>query len=167
VVALLEEAARVGGPMAAVGSWLRQGRTLPGFGHPLYDGADPRGAAMLELVGSLTAGPSGGATTGPSGGLVAGERWEVVTGVISAAARHTPARPNSDFGLGALAFVTAMPADAGAAIFAIARAAGWIAHAIEEYRETPLRLRGRALYTGLAPAHSDVPFHPGRVKRNT
>jgi len=38
-----------------------------------------------------------------------------------------------------------MPADAAAAVFAIARVAGWIAHAAEEYAEPPLRFRGRAV----------------------
>ena len=38
--------------------------------------------------------------------------------------------------------------DAGAAIFAIARTTGWIAHGIEEYGETPMRFRPRARYIG-------------------
>jgi citrate synthase len=38
-----------------------------------------------------------------------------------------------------------MPAEAATAIFAIARVAGWIAHAAEEYTESPLRFRGRAV----------------------
>jgi citrate synthase len=37
-----------------------------------------------------------------------------------------------------------MDADAGEAVFAIARCAGWLAHAIEEYAEAPLRFRLRA-----------------------
>jgi citrate synthase len=38
-----------------------------------------------------------------------------------------------------------MPPQAATAIFAIARTAGWIAHAAEEYSEPPARFRGRAL----------------------
>jgi citrate synthase len=37
-----------------------------------------------------------------------------------------------------------MPSEAATAIFAIARTAGWIAHAAEEYGEPPLRFRGQA-----------------------
>jgi citrate synthase len=37
-----------------------------------------------------------------------------------------------------------MPPQAATAIFAIARTAGWLAHAAEEYGEPPLRFRGRA-----------------------
>jgi citrate synthase len=41
-----------------------------------------------------------------------------------------------------------MPLGATEAVFAIARSAGWIAHALEEYTEQPLRFRARAIYTG-------------------
>ena len=40
---------------------------------------------------------------------------------------------------------------AGEAIFAVARSAGWIAHAIEEYQERGNRYRARARYVG--PRH--------------
>jgi citrate synthase len=72
----------------------------------------------------------------------------VLHDVLSSAGARTPAAPNSDFALGALAFVTGMAPDAGEAIFAIARTAGWIAHILEEYGEPPLRFRARAAYTG-------------------
>ena len=146
VATLLEEAAGPGGPMGAIGSWLRQGRRLPGFGQPLYPGGDPRGTAMLDLVSALAA-------TDPE----AGRRWDVVQAVLAAASGHLAEGPNSDFGLGCLAFVAGMPADAGGAIFAIGRCAGWIAHALEEYAAPPLRFRGRALYTGPRPAGAAEP----------
>jgi citrate synthase len=38
-----------------------------------------------------------------------------------------------------------MPPQAATAIFAVARTAGWIAHAAEEYTEFRLRFRGRAV----------------------
>lgn len=61
-------------------------------------------------------------------------------------ARHgPPGQPNVDFALGALTYAARMPPEAATAIFAIARTAGWIAHAAEEYGEPPLRFRGRAL----------------------
>jgi citrate synthase len=37
-----------------------------------------------------------------------------------------------------------MAPEAATAIFAIARTAGWLAHAAEEYAQAPLRFRGRA-----------------------
>jgi citrate synthase len=46
-----------------------------------------------------------------------------------------------------LADVAGLISGAGEAIFAVARTAGWIAHALEEYaRASPLR--PRAVYTG-------------------
>jgi citrate synthase len=45
---------------------------------------------------------------------------------------------------------------AGEAIFAVARTAGWIAHAMEEYA-TNSPLRPRAVYTGPVPATGSVP----------
>jgi citrate synthase len=45
---------------------------------------------------------------------------------------------------------------AGEAVFAVARTAGWLAHALEEYaRRTPLR--PRALYTGPPPHEDGIP----------
>ena len=40
------------------------------------------------------------------------------------------------------------PPDAGEAVFAIGRCAGWLAHAMEEYAEAPLRFRLRARTRG-------------------
>ena len=58
--------------------------------------------------------------------------------------------PNIDFALGVLASVSGMVAGAGEAVFAVARTAGWIGHALEEYaRHAPLRPRAR--YTGPQP----------------
>jgi len=51
-----------------------------------------------------------------------------------------------DFALAALSVLANLRADATSAIFAIARSAGWIGHAIEEYDEAPLRFRPRARF---------------------
>jgi citrate synthase len=44
-----------------------------------------------------------------------------------------------------------MARDAGEAIFAVARTAGWIAHALEEYADTPSRFRPSGRYAGRLP----------------
>jgi citrate synthase len=41
-----------------------------------------------------------------------------------------------------------MPDDAGEVVFATGRTVGWIVHALDEYREQPLRLRPVGRYTG-------------------
>jgi citrate synthase len=127
---LLDEAARNGAP-AALATAVELHGLVPGFGHRLYPGGDPRGTALLELLRET-----------------AGRRREmtVVDDVLGAVWRRFDIRPNVDAALGALAFVAGMPVDAGEAIFTIARSAGWIAHAIEEYDEAPVRFRPRAVY---------------------
>lgn len=55
--------------------------------------------------------------------------------------------PNIDFALATLTRVAGMVRGAGETIFAVARTAGWIAHALEAYAGGgPLRPRG--VYTG-------------------
>jgi citrate synthase len=136
VHALLTEASGPSGATGAVGDRLRRGQRIPGFGHQLYADRDPRGRAGLDLVRLLATEPG------------ARRRMRVVDQVNAAAGARAPAAPNSDFSLGALAYVTGMAADAGEAIFAIARTAGWIAHILEEYGEAPLRFRVRAVPRG-------------------
>ena len=83
--------------------------------------------------------------------------WSAETEALACAAPSLEATtrrglpgPNVDLALAALAHVTTMTRGSGEAIFAIARTAGWIAHALEEYdRDTPIR--PRAVYTGPAP----------------
>jgi citrate synthase len=59
--------------------------------------------------------------------------------------------PDIDFAVAAFALLNDMDADAGEAIFAVARTAGWIAHALEEYSDRPSRFRPSGHYAGRAP----------------
>jgi citrate synthase len=69
--------------------------------------------------------------------------------VVDEVHRRALPEPNIDFALATLAGVAGMVPGAGEAIFAVARTAGWIAHAMEEYdRNAPIRPRG--IYTGPA-----------------
>lgn len=56
---------------------------------------------------------------------------------------------NSDFAIATLGQVCGMVHGSGEVIFAVARMAGWLAHAIEEY-QSRRALRPRAVYTGPA-----------------
>jgi citrate synthase len=60
---------------------------------------------------------------------------------------RTGTSPNSDLALAALSLAGGMADDAGEVIFATARTAGWVVHALAEYRERPLRLRPVGRYT--------------------
>jgi citrate synthase len=118
---------------AAVAEHLRHASVVPGFGHPLYPAGDPRASALLDLVRASGAHP---------------ERLATVDAVHAVMAEDAPADPNCDFGLAALAHVAGFSLGAGEAVFAVARSAGWIAHAIEEYAEPGNRFRARARYVG-------------------
>ena len=70
--------------------------------------------------------------------------------VLATAGRHDGPAPNVDLALGALTDCLGLIPGAAEAIFAIARTAGLIAHALEEYPYR-LRFRARAAYVGPAP----------------
>jgi citrate synthase len=74
----------------------------------------------------------------------------VVEEVVRLVGREHGPAPNVDFALGALSVGCALTPGAAEAIFSLARVAGLIAHAIEEYPHR-LRFRPRAAYTGPAP----------------
>lgn len=118
-----------------IGERLRRGEQIPGAGHPLYPGGDPRTVALLASLQAAAAGHDRAAT--------------VEATIESMRERGLPA-PNVDFALGALARVAGMTRGAGEAIVAVARTAGWIAHALEEYAR-PSSYRPRASYVGPRP----------------
>jgi citrate synthase len=135
IEALLEEIDRPERAATVVGTRLRRGERLRGFGHRLYPDGDPRAGFLLTRLRATAAGSP---------------RMAVVDALLEATTRRGLPEPNVDLALAALAHVTAMTRGAAEAIFAVARTAGWIAHALEEYdRNTPIR--PRAVYTGPAP----------------
>ena len=103
---------------------------LAGFGHTVHRSGDPRFAPLLEGVRAIAT----------PGHLAVVDRYvEPVRG----------AEPfNVDAALGALGYVGDMEPGLTEAVFAVARTAGWLAHAYEEADEAPLRFRGRTLYRG-------------------
>jgi citrate synthase len=119
-------------PEIAFAQTLDEARVTHGFGHPVYRGIDPRAGYLLGAVSPLAK----------------REDRKIIDAVLGVARSHGAVQPNVDFALGALAFALRMPAGATEAIFATARAAGWLAHALEEYGEAPLRFRARAVYIG-------------------
>ena len=133
---MLTAAIHTGDPIGAISDRLRTSGSVPGFGHPLYPDGDPRAATLLGLL--------------PTGSLVTA----TVDAVTAAMRDRAGVAPNIDLALAAFTLQHDMPADAGEAIFAIARTAGWIAHAIEEYADQPSRFRPSGRYAGLPPLTS-------------
>jgi citrate synthase len=115
------------GAATVVAERFRERERLPGFGHKIYKGEDPRLAPLLEAV-ALLPDPHG--------------RADVVHDLLTEAGARLTRRPNIDLGLGALAFIADLAADVP--VFAVARLAGFAAHLAEELRERPLRYRGLA-----------------------
>lgn len=134
--AALHDAERIG-VGRALDARLRGGGSLHGFGHPLYPDGDPRAAALLARLDDLDAPP---------------ERRRVVEDLLASARRQGElGPPNVDAALAALSYLAGMGPGAGEAVFALARCAGWVAHAIEQYGQ-PTFLRARVDYVGPPPA---------------
>lgn len=123
----LRAAAEADDPMDVVAERVHDTGWVPGFGEPCYPDGDPRAARLLELVRVPC---------------------PVRSTVDGLAAARPGMRPNVDAALAVLAEAYDMVAGAGETIRAIGRTAGWLAHALEEYRERPNRFRPKGFYTG-------------------
>lgn len=133
---MLVEVRDRGSAAAVVADHLRAGRRVPGLGHPLYPSGDPRARTLFRLLEDVPR---------------ARPTLQAARQVITTTARHTELHANVDLALAVLTVSTGMPTEAGETIFAIARTAGWIAHALEEYAEPPLRMRPSGHYHGPRP----------------
>ncbi|GAB7045152.1 citrate synthase family protein [Catenuloplanes indicus] len=138
---MLRTAISSGSALGAISDRLRTGGGVPGFGHPLYPAGDPRASTLLGLL--------------PAESVEA----QAVTAVAEAMRARAGVAPNIDLALAAFTLRHEMPGDAGEAIFAVARTAGWIAHAIEEYADQPSRFRPTGRYAGLPPLNVGT-LHP-------
>jgi citrate synthase len=132
VEALLSTADDPASAARVVGDVLRRGERIPGFGHTVYKVEDPRGRLLLDLVRRAAPGS---------------RKVAVADAIIAEVRRRALPEPNIDFALGTLTSTAGMDRGAGETIFAIARTAGWTAHALEAY-EAGTMLRPRASYTG-------------------
>ncbi|MEV6581573.1 citrate synthase [Streptomyces sp. NPDC051582] len=134
---MLAEALDRGGAAPVVADHLRSGRRVPGLGHRLYEGEDPRATALFARLEDV-----------PRAGPALAAAREVVA---TAAARRGGLHANVDLALAVLTVSCGMPAEAGETVFAVSRTAGWMAHALEEYQERPLRMRPSGQYQGPRP----------------
>lgn len=112
----------------AVAEHTLRGEAIPGFGHPLYPDGDPRAPPLLAAAHELCR---------------AAPELAVLRALVTAMERQRRERPNVDLGLAALGFGLRAPDVAPAAIFAVGRCAGWIAHVLEQ-RRAGFLLRPRA-----------------------
>jgi citrate synthase len=115
-------------PAEAIAARLRNNELIPGFGHRVYEQNDPRCDVLLDMLGAI-------------------KREPVEEELVLLMRERGLPFPNIDFAIASFAERYDMIDNAGEVIFAVARTAGWLAHAIEEYRYR-LRFRPRAVYTG-------------------
>ncbi|NEB35510.1 citrate synthase [Streptomyces sp. SID14515] len=145
---MLREAVDRGSAVPVVADHLRTGRRVPGLGHRLYRGEDPRATTLFALLEDVP----------QAAGALAAARE-----VVATTARHAPLHANIDLALAVLSVSRGMAADAGETVFAVSRTAGWIAHALEEYGERPLRIRPSGQYVGPRPPQPLPGAGPGPV----
>ncbi|WP_223411426.1 citrate synthase [Occultella gossypii] len=125
-----------GAPERAIAGAAVRGRGIPGFGHVLYRRTDPRAAFLLGRMSTMTR-------------YAAAIR--AARELVAMVGPRTGRPVNVDLALAVLAVGAAMGDDAGQAIFAVARSAGWLAHVVDEYSQRPLRLRPESAYVGPRP----------------
>ena len=121
---LLKEGIDAGGDAHAwagetVAKFRESGRRIPGFGHPYYRPEDPRSARLLAIAGEA----------GVAGPYI--ERLKVLSAAVDeAAGRHITL--NVTGVIGALLGEIGFPAEVMRAVAVVSRAAGLVAHILEE-----------------------------------
>ena len=135
VEAFLREVGESNRARMVIGERLKRGEAIPGFGHRLYAGGDPRGRLLLGLIEENLP-----------------ETEELVLGktVVEAVRDLTGQHPTIDMGLAVLSRVLDLPTGGGIALFAMGRTIGWIGHAMEQYGLDQI-IRPRARYVGESP----------------
>jgi citrate synthase len=138
---LLDE---IGDPVragAVVEAHVVAGERIMGFGHAVYVGEDPRSLLLGRIAGEL-----------------GGERAELAhaaeRAVTDALARLKPERDlrtNVEFYAGVVMERCGIPRELFTSTFAVSRAAGWSAHALEQVATRRI-IRPSARYVGPAPA---------------
>ncbi|MEM7406928.1 MAG: citrate/2-methylcitrate synthase [Pseudomonadota bacterium] len=133
---------RIGRPAEVVpvlADYLKHETRVPGFGHAVYTGGDPRAVVLLDMLRRLKL------------SRALARRLDTAEHVIEVVSSRFGVLPNIDFALATFCDIAHMPPSAAETIFSVARSGGWIAHALEEYGEQPLRFRIRADYRGVPP----------------
>ena len=147
---MLDEAAASGDVAAWAEKKLAAGERLIGFGHRVFRLGDPRAALLHEALDKL------GDSLGPGAGRLAFAA-EVERAVGAAFARLKPGRPplnpNVEINAALLLDAVGFPRDAFMPVFAVARAAGWVAHAMEQQKGGRL-VRPSSAYIGPVPPNA-------------
>ena len=128
---MLDEAAASGDIDAWAERKLAAGERLMGFGHRVFRYGDPRAAILRQSLDRIAA------ALGPVGRLSLAAEVERRVGAVFARLKpgRPPLQPNVEINAALLLDAVGFPRDAFTPIFAIGRAPGWLAHAMEQRRE--------------------------------
>lgn len=112
------------------------GQALPGFEHPLYPAGDPRAAYLLQVLRERDAVPRDVGR---------------VLSLVHAMAEEHEMHPRHELAVVAVCRVLELPKGTAAALFVLARIAGWQAHVLEQrLSSTMIRPRARFVHGGSA-----------------
>jgi citrate synthase len=145
---MLDAAAASGDIAAWAERKLAAGERLMGFGHRVFRLGDPRARLLRAALDRL------GGELGPGAGRLVFAA-EVERCVAAAFARLKPGRPplqpNVEINAALLLDAVGLPRDSFTPVFAVARGAGWLAHAMEQRQDDRL-IRPSSAYVGPLPA---------------
>lgn len=106
------------------------GQKVPGFDHPLYPKGDPRAELLLELARARSSG---------------NRELQIIFGFIDDMRTHKGLLARQELALVVLCRALGLPRQAAAALFAVGRSTGWVAHVLEQ-RSGGTLLRPRARF---------------------
>ncbi len=109
------------------------GEYLPGLGHSVYGGPDPRGEFLLDML----------MQSGLDHPLI-----ELIPPLLERSHELFGKHMNVDFPLALLVQILNLPKKSAGILFCISRISGWIAQALEQY-QLQEQIRPRAAYVGI------------------
>jgi citrate synthase len=149
---MLEEAAASGDVAAWAETKLAAGERLMGFGHRVFRLGDPRATLLRQALERL------GDSLGPGiGRLAFAAVVERAVGAVFARLKpgRPPLQPNVEINAALLLDAVGLPREAFTPVFAVARGAGWLAHAMEQ-RKAGRLIRPSSAYIGPRPTGAEA-----------
>ena len=117
---------------------LERKEKVPGFGHRVYKAYDPRAKYLKTFAKTIAE---------ETGNHDLFEMSRTIEGIMEAAVGSKGIHPNVDFFSASSYFSMGLAIDLFTPVFALARNAGWAAHALERHQDNRL-IRPRCNYTG-------------------
>ena len=145
VIKLLLKAGDADHAAQIVHDMLAQGKKIPGFGHRVYRGEDPRATHLRVLSEEL------GKRTGHT---LLYQESQRVEQILKA---EKKLNANVDFYSASTYYSLGIPVDLFTPVFAVSRMSGWTAHVLEQYHNNRL-IRPRAEYKGNADGMPWIPI---------